>query len=507
MAEPVVEREVKLAAWPGFKLPELGDVAPWVHVVDEGETVLDAVYLDAPDLRLIRAGITLRHRSGEGGDTGRWTLKLPYPGPPGSKVTERYEVSVDAPFGEPPAELVRGLHGVLRAHRLVTVAHLRTVRRRLRLHDPAGRPLGEVADDEVTVLEDERVAARFREVEVEVAPGAPDHFLDLVVERLRSAGAGDPETMPKLVRALGPRALAPPDPAVPPLDPQPSAASVVRSAIATSVLRLLNHDPIVRLDLGSHGVHQARVSTRRLRSDLRTFGLLVDPIWGEELRAELKWLADALGAVRDLDVLGQRLSRDAETLGDADREGAAALLATLTAQRDERLAELHELFESERYYVLLDRLVEAAREPALTEAAGVPAKQALPSLVAGPWRKLRRDARKLGPKAPDEALHALRIRAKRARYAAEAIAPAVKEAAPLGEVLAELQGILGELHDTVVAEGWLRQAATNGAAPAEALAAGLLIAEQRAEAARRRVEWLKVWAKADSKRLTRWLDR
>src|SRR5205085_6240773 len=137
---------------------------------------------------------------------------------------------------------------------------------------------------------------------------------------------------PKLVRALGPRALAPPDPPIPPLGRDPSAALVVRVAIASSVQRLLTHDPVVRLDAGQVGVHQARVSTRRLRSDLKTFGPLVDQAWADGLRADLKGLADALGHVRDADVLGARLEKAAGRLDRADAPHAMRLVRRLGRQ-------------------------------------------------------------------------------------------------------------------------------------------------------------------------------
>ena len=75
--------------------------------------------------------------------------------------------------------------------------------------------------------------------------------------------------------------------------------------------RLLAHDPVVRLDAGEVGVHQARVSIRRLRSDLKTFAPLVDAAWADALRTDLKVVADALGRVRDADVLGVRLEKAA----------------------------------------------------------------------------------------------------------------------------------------------------------------------------------------------------
>ena len=64
-------------------------------------------------------------------------------------------------------------------------------------------------------------------------------------------------------------------------------------------------------------VHQARVATRRLRSDLRTFEHFVDHEWAAELRAELRWLGAELGAVRDVEVLRDRLRADVAQLAES----------------------------------------------------------------------------------------------------------------------------------------------------------------------------------------------
>ncbi len=500
-ASSAVEHEVKLGAWPGFRLPDLDDIAPWVRAVASSDRELAATYYDAADLRLVRAGITIRHRTGEGGDSGRWTAKVPVPG----VSEERTEVSVDAGPDEMPAGVLAVLRGVLRQAPLEPVARLVTRRHLVELRDGGGRLLGEVCDDEVSVLEGDRIAARFREVEVEVVPGAPPALIPLVVDHLRAAGAGEPDTTPKLVRALGPRALAPPDPPVPALGKDPSAALVVRAAIAASVQRLLMHDPVVRLDAGEVGVHQARVSTRRLRSDLKTFATLVDPSWADGLRAELKGLADALGRVRDADVLGARLEKAAGDLDRADAPHAMRLVRRLGRQRAIAQSDLIEFLDSTEYLVLLDRLVEAGRSPELTEAADAPAAKVLPDVVAVPWRKLRRDARKLGRKPPDAELHALRIRAKRARYAAEAAARALPAAGPHAEAIAHLQGVLGDQHDAVVAEEWLRAAVAGGTSRQQAFVAGLLVAAEREAAAAERGRWRKAWKAASGKKLAGWL--
>ncbi|MGH2771512.1 MAG: CHAD domain-containing protein, partial [Actinomycetota bacterium] len=86
-----------------------------------------------------------------------------------------------------------------------------------------------------------------------------------------------------------------------------TGGEVVRYALATSVDRFCRNEPGVAAGEDPEAVHQARVATRRLRSDLRTFASLVDPGWAGELRAELAWLAGLLGGIRDADVLSMRL--------------------------------------------------------------------------------------------------------------------------------------------------------------------------------------------------------
>src|SRR5205823_4170317 len=69
------EREIKLSAWAGFALPDLTGVVDGATVTELTTVELRATYFDTPDLRLSRAGLSLRHRTG-GGESG-WTVKLP----------------------------------------------------------------------------------------------------------------------------------------------------------------------------------------------------------------------------------------------------------------------------------------------------------------------------------------------------------------------------------------------------------------------------------------------
>jgi CHAD domain-containing protein len=129
----------------------------------------------------------------------------------------------------------------------------------------------------------------------------------------------------------------------------------------------------------------------------------------------------------------------------------------------------------------------------------------LPRLVRRPWRHLRQAVDALGDDPDDEALHEVRIRSKRLRYAAEAAAPVIgRPAKRLASAVALVQGVLGDLNDAVVAEQWLRQAAKS-AAPSTALVAGELITVERGEQQAGRNMWAKPWKAASDKKLRAWL--
>ena len=64
--------------------------------------------------------------------------------------------------------------------------------------------------------------------------------------------------------------------------------------------------------------------------------------------------------------------------------------------------------------------------------------------------------------------------------------------------------MLGDLHDAVVAEAWLREAVVR-APSTQALAAGELVAMERAEAEECRTSWRGVWKQAARKKRRAWL--
>ncbi|GAA1875323.1 CYTH and CHAD domain-containing protein [Asanoa iriomotensis] len=508
----MLEEERKLAADDAFRLPDLADRLPaGSAVVGAPPVTLTATYYDTPDLRLARAGVSLRHRKG---DALPWTVKLPAAVP-----GLRHEISRRGRQGTAPADLVALVTAWSRGAALAPAAKIRTVRHAYEVHDADGTVLAEVADDAVTVFDGKAVRMAFREIEVERKAG-DRALLDAVTAALTEAGAVEGEFTPKHVRALGAAAALAPD-LTPPgdLPEQPSAADVVVAAVRSGVGRILAHDPLVRLnqplDDGDTAVHQMRVGCRRLRSDLRTFAALLDRDWVDRLRDELRWIAGVLGAARDAEVLRERLrhTANADPLCPVDPEAIERLDAALDVRQRQALAEVDEALRSPRYHALLDLLVDAAREPRVAASAAQPALRMLPRMVARPWRRLAYGAKgvdgatDLDPLAADERWHAVRINGKRARYAVDAVAAVIGgPAAKLAKALAKVQNLLGEHQDAAVAaDTWVALATESPGDTDLAVVAGRLYERERASIRAVRAAFPEAWAVAAEPTRTRWL--
>lgn len=290
--------------------------------------------------------------------------------------------------------------------------------------------------------------------------------------------------------------------------PDPASISTVSNlvawAISSSVARLVSHDPVVRRERDPEGVHQARVATRRLRSDLRTFRSVLVRERSEALRAELRWLGEELGAVRDLDVMGERLRRDGEQLPDEDPASVATVLNRLAAARDDARSSLLSAMGTPRYLALVDDLVEMASTPPVPAGAADRPAATLTAVMRTPWARLTRVCDGLGPSATDADLHRARIAAKRVRYAAEALVPAVGKPARRCARRAEaLQDALGAHQDAVMTIAWLRDQ-TAGTTPPVAFVSGRLAELESAAREEARRAWPAAWAATNDARLPFW---
>ena len=485
------ERETKLDADFDFSLPDLRRVVPLTTVLQPQH--LWTTYLDSADLRLWEGRITLRHRRGEREGPGIWTLKLPIR--QGASRTVRSELTWRGPVDSVPAEAMDILVGLLRREPLQVVAELECIRRRIALDDENGKLIGEIDDDAVTVHGGRHDGLRFHEVELEAA--ADDERTNSVLGRLVKAGARPGSAGSKLGRALGrPGGDRPVDP-----DDKATVAELLQRGIGRSLCRLLENDYRLRLapsDPAPEAIHQARVASRRLRSDLKTIGDVLDPVWVRHTRDDLQWLGTALGEVRDCDVLADYLAgqRGRESV---NAEGRAILEAVLHRERTEACRGVAQVLGSDRYLTLLDRVHAAAANPPLAEpsVSGELARDVLPPLIRARLRKLRQAARRAEQRPSDRQLHKIRIGAKQVRYAAELLSTTGgKEARSTARRAKRLQTLLGHHQDAVVAQQWLRRRAESGPGIA-GFAAGQLAADQHRRQLEARADWLSRWHRLD----------
>ena len=266
------------------------------------------------------------------------------------------------------------------------------------------------------------------------------------------------------------------------------AADHMRATLAAQLAEIVENEPGTRLGKDPECLHRMRVATRRARSALRVAGPLFEEKWSGELRAELSWLGDVLGGVRDLDVLSAHLRSESETLDPADAAALRPVFSSLSAERKKARATLTRALNGKRYASVLARLKEAA-----TSAPPGNNGIALDARAAKEFDKLAKSMKRLGAEPTDEELHRARIRGKRARYAAE-LAAEVAPRSPESfiEKAKAFQDVVGVHQDAVVAEEKLRVLAHGDGA---AFAAGRLVERERERKRLARLELPSAWSR------------
>jgi len=384
--------------------------------------VFRSTYHDTPDRRLARSGVALRRRLENG--TNTWEVELP-------EAPRRVALAAPGGPAEPPQLISDLLRAIVRDGELVEVLTIQTRR--------------DGSLDEVSLLEDNTVVEEFVREGRDDDPG-----LDVLRLPTRQVPA----------KKASPRER-------------------IRARIGEQYEEMLAHDPGARLGEEPEAVHKFRVAIRRLRSALRSARPMVDRVWADQLRAELDWLAQTLGRVRDLDVLISHLEEEVAELPD-DREAGELLLTKLRSKRAAAQDELVETLASDRYATLLARVEEAAAEPRWI-GDEVPVEE----LARKDFERFNRSASKLGRTPSSESLHRVRIRAKRARYAAELAEPLVgKPARGFVSRAKKFQDVAGEHQDAVVAEQTLRGLVRSD--PQLTFVAGRLVERQRERGAKAR---------------------
>ena len=464
--QSVVEREIKLTAGDHFRLPELpGTPLP--------RRLLTSTYYDTAQYDLAHAGITLRHRVERGKQA--WQLKLPL-------MKDRQEIELVDRQPTPPSTFRDLLFLSLGQRELVPVATLRVWRAGIRVR-VSHTPVADVTLDHVSVMKDGAVMQSFRELEIEQVNGKKSTLPDLE-QQLRQAGAEDHDGRPKLFRALS---LVASDPEPPPASDAPVLAHI-QWTLAHHAQCLLAHDPGTRLGREPESLHQMRVATRQLRAVLRTAKPLLVPEWADSLREELRWLGRLLGPARDLDVQLAYFREESASLDARDRRPLSSFIAHLEAQRAKAQEILLNELKSERYLDLVRRLQQVQHDLTAVESIVT-----LHDLAKDEFAKLRDAIRQAGPTPINATIHEVRIKTKRARYAAELAEPTVGK--PVTRFINKarvVQNVLGMHQDAIQAEAHIREFLKHSTSTRAAFVAGRMVERQRRrrEKARRKMERL-----------------
>ncbi|SHK06191.1 Inorganic triphosphatase YgiF, contains CYTH and CHAD domains [Roseomonas rosea] len=447
--------EAALGAHPALK-PGRGKAPPPREEV--------TTYFDTPDHALARAGASLRvRRSGgrhvqtlklRGGDTpfgrGEWEWPVPDSRPdlsrlaetPFAKLAEEQEAL--APLFT--AEVTRAVRLLRRGDSLIEMT---IDRGRLRAGE-AQEPIGEMELE----LKEGRPASLYRLAESLLT----DLPLRLGTEAKSDRGwwllTGQPRKAPKL--------------AAPDFPPDVSAAEAFRRMAGATLATLLANQPAAASG-AMEGVHQMRVSIRRLRAGLSLFR----PCLLEEKEAlfteSLRGLGRMLGEARDWDVFCE------ETLPRLAGDGVPApLLDALRGPAGAERRAAHERLAAEFDGTGLTRLVLGlaawVEDPAALSgredggAMAEPLADLAPELEERLDRRVRRRGRRIRHRS-DEELHDLRKALKKLRYAVEFLAPLhrKKRVEAYLDRCKDLQEQLGALNDAAMAVRLTEHLAGSGA--------------------------------------------
>jgi CHAD domain-containing protein len=223
------------------------------------------------------------------------------------------------------------------------------------------------------------------------------------------------------------------------------------------------------LDGDAHGVHQARVASRRLREAVPVLSSGVKGTKANKTRGKIRRLTRALGSVRELDVTLQMVDELAagETL---PRLALEEVRAHVVAERDGGRATMLKRLEQVNTDKLDRRLAFVGET--LAESDSQEWRGALGSRLMKRQKALRAAIDDAGQMYAPEKLHQVRIASKKLRYAMElALDAGIKSASGPLRTVKRAQDTLGRLHDLQVLQHHVAavQASPAGKAPSGGL--------------------------------------
>ncbi len=456
-----------------FDVDDLGPVERWLRDLPaslpiaistaEPDEHLDT-YFDTADWRIYRTGYSLRSRRSQ--DHVELTLKSIDGIRDGyirrhevtQQVADDETESVDQIRG-PVGDRIRAIRGRSSVTPLFTAV---TRRKRFRLWRD-GRDVGELSLDNTTfigeVFEDQSQLLR---VEVETTADHTGH-LNQFVNAMAAACNLMPASKSKFetgVSTLGLHSAQPFNVGSVEFGRDSSIRELAMAVIRRNLVELLRREPGTRLGDDVEELHDMRVAARRLRAALSLFSPYLRPEF-DEMREDLRWVAAALGQVRDLDVQLAEILSWKEQLDPHDSDALEPLISELNRRRDAARGSMLAVLDADRYEKFIAEFSGLLTVPVELDESGR-AVNIAPGLVLGRYRRFRRRADRLRESSADADFHMLRIDGKRLRYTLEFVSPLYsKIVRQIIAQLVEVQDLLGRHQDSIVAIDHLREIAAD----------------------------------------------
>jgi CHAD domain-containing protein len=235
---------------------------------------------------------------------------------------------------------------------------------------------------------------------------------------------------------------------------------------------------------GPEPVHQMRVAVRRLRSAVKVFRHAIASPEIVEADKALKVLAAKLAPTRDWDVFATGTAAAVIEAVPSEKRLQRLLNATERRRRACR-EDLQEFLGSAEFRRLGILLACLAAEPDCvdfpeTTDAPTPLAAFAAEMLGKCYKRVTDNDQQLSDLEP-EALHAIRLQAKRLRYTAEIFAPVYpgKQTRRFLQRLSGLQDRLGALNDGAVAENLMHEVSNGSHVFATGLVLGFIAARTR----------------------------
>ncbi|OSJ15484.1 inorganic triphosphatase [Bradyrhizobium canariense] len=418
---------------------------------------LKSVYYDTPERTLRRHGLSLRVRQSgarfvqtvktDAVDDplrrGEWEMRVPSLAP---------DLGLAMPF------VPEKLRGNLEAQPLESVFTADVHRHARPIELPSGTV--EIAFDQGELTAGDR-SLPVSEIELELKSGSASAVYEIAL-RLAEHGDVKPSIRSKSARGFDLAADKPPSARRPRklrLDPSVTLDEAFATILRSCFLHLLQSLPAAEDGRNPEGIHQLRVSLRRLRSALDLMGSVGALSNLDALRLEARWLAQELSAARDWDVFRldtlPKIATACPSVAGFDALGLAAAGRQSNAYR-----KAHGALEDRRcamFLLGLGNWIEARgwRNDVATEDLGQlaePAADFAARILSAQYAKVLKRGRRFKSLSAEQ-LHRLRLATKRLRYLSEFLLPLFadrKSTRKFSRRLSGLQEQLGAVNDMAV---------------------------------------------------------